>query len=34
VVALADAVVSEPAGEVELKGMTRPVAIHRVLELR
>ncbi|MCX6521869.1 MAG: response regulator [Actinobacteria bacterium] len=30
VAALGDSVVSEPAGEIELKGMARPVAIHRV----
>ncbi len=30
---LGDAVVTEPAGEIELKGMARPVAIHRVTAL-
>jgi class 3 adenylate cyclase len=34
VAALGDAVVSEAAGEIELKGMARPVAIHRVTSLR
>ena len=34
VVALGDTVVCEPAGEVELKGMARPVAVHRVRSLR
>ncbi len=34
VAALGDAVVTEPAGEIELKGMARPVAIHRVFALR
>jgi adenylate cyclase len=34
VAALGDAVVTEPAGEIELKGMARPVAIHRVMSLR
>ena len=34
VAALGDAVVSEPAGEIELKGMARPVAVHRVTSLR
>ena len=33
VAALGDTVVSEPAGEIELKGMARPVAIHRVTSL-
>ncbi len=33
VAALGDGVVSEPAGEIELKGMARPVAIHRVTAL-
>ncbi len=33
VAALGDSVVSEPAGEIELKGMARPVAIHRVTDL-
>jgi len=33
VIALGTSVVSEPAGEVELKGMVRPVAIHRVTAL-
>jgi class 3 adenylate cyclase len=33
VAALGDTVVSEPAGEIELKGMARPVAIHRVTAL-
>ena len=30
---LADAVVTESAGSIELKGMARPVAIHRVMSL-
>ncbi len=30
VAALGDTVVTEPAGEIELKGMARPVTIHRV----
>ena len=34
IAALGDAVVCEPAGEVELKGMARPVAVHRVRSLR
>ncbi len=33
VAALGDTVVSEPAGEIELKGIARPVAIHRVTAL-
>lgn len=34
VAALGDTVASEHAGEIELKGMARPVAIHRVTALR
>jgi class 3 adenylate cyclase len=34
VAALGDAAITETAGEVELKGMTHPVAIHRVTALR
>ena len=34
VTALGDAVVTEPADEIELKGMARPVAVHRVGALR
>ena len=34
VATLGDSVVVEAAGEIELKGMTRPVAIHRVTALR
>jgi len=34
VAALGDTVVSELAGEIELKGMAHPVAIHRVTALR
>ena len=30
---LADAVVTESAGSIELKGMARPVSIHRVMSL-
>ena len=31
---LAESVTTQSAGSIELKGMTRPVAIHRVVELR
>ena len=34
VATLGDSVVVEAAGEIELKGMTRPVAIHRVTALQ
>lgn len=34
VTALGDTVLAEPAGEVELKGMARPVAVHRVRSFR
>jgi len=34
VAALGDTAVSELAGEIELKGMAHPVAIHRVTALR
>lgn len=34
VATLGDSVVGEAAGEIELKGMTRPVAIHRVTALQ
>jgi adenylate cyclase len=34
VAALGDSVVSEPAGEIELKGIARPVAVRRVVDLR
>ena len=33
VAALGDAVVAERSGEIELKGMARPVAIHRIVSL-
>ena len=31
---LTDAVTTESAGSIELKGMARPIAIHRVVEMR
>ena len=34
VAALGDSAITETASEVELKGMTRPVSIHRVTALR